>query len=69
MGIQSLHQCHNCQFCVFVKNPIVFTICTITQPIEFFTISQQYNNAVIANFILTVPLDIEKANGICNVQT
>ena len=36
--------------------------------IEFFTISPQYKNANIANFILALPLKINKSNEVYNLE-
>ena len=37
-----------------------------SQPIRFFTNSVQYKNANIANFVLAVPLEMNKSNTVFN---
>ena len=41
---------------------------TMHMPLEFFTISPQYKNANIANFVLAVPFKIKKTNIVCNLE-
>ena len=37
-------------------------------PLEFFTISRQYKNANIANFVLAVSFKIEKNYKVCKLE-
>ena len=37
-------------------------------PLEFFILSPQHKNANIANFVLTVPLEMNKTNEILNPE-
>ena len=47
----------------------VFTlVISPTIAIEVFTNSPQYKNANIANFVLAVPLEMNKNNEVCNIQ-
>ena len=37
--------------------------------IKVFTISPQYKNANIANFVMAAPLKIKKTNKVCNLES
>ena len=58
-------------FCLIVNSSLTLTIqmeiCG-NKTLEFFTISPQYKNANMTNFILAVPLKIRKTYKVCKLD-